>query len=123
MSALKKILIIEDNSAIRELLTTILQDAGFQVIPSENGNAGLKALDSLSFDLVITDMVMPGKNGLSTIMEIKTRFPEQKIIAMSGSDKKKEFLETAVQFGASHFIGKPFTADDLLAAVAKVMPV
>ena len=61
MSALQKILIIEDNSAIRELLTTILQDAGFQVIPSENGNAGLKALDSLSFDLVITDMVMQGK--------------------------------------------------------------
>ena len=56
-------------------------------------------------------------------MEIKTRFPDQKIIAMSGSDKKKEFLETAVQFGASYFIGKPFTADDLLAAVAKVIPV
>lgn len=123
MSALKKILIIEDNPAIRELLTTILQDAGFQVIPSENGNAGLKALDSLSFDLVITDMVMPGKNGLSTIMEIKSRFPKQKIIAMSGSEKKKEFLETAVQFGACRFIGKPFTEDDLLATIAEVLAV
>ena len=78
------ILIIDDNEEIRTLWTEVLEEEGHEVIQAESGVVGVKIARARKLDVIVTDIMMPDKDGLETIMEIQSHNPTAKIIAVSG---------------------------------------
>ena len=117
------ILIIDDDLQICLFLRRALEKLGHQVTEAHDGRKGLAAHQAAPADLVITDLVMPGMEGIETIMEFKRRYPGTKIIAMSGGGvgKGTDYLSMAGKFGALRTIAKPFTIAELAAIVAEVL--
>jgi DNA-binding response OmpR family regulator len=115
----KRILIIDDDLAVRDTLIVILEERGYEVITAVNGQQGLAVFRREQPDLLVTDIVMPVKEGLQTIREIREERPDMKIIAISGGSRteRHDFLEIARQLGAWDVIVKPFDADDFVARV------
>jgi len=116
-----RILVIDDDPDIRAMLEQILKSAGHEVILAADGREGMERHRSSPADLVITDLYMPNQEGLETIHEFRTRFPEVAIIAMSGRAAAVTMLSVAQKFGAVAVLHKPFAADELIAAVAKAL--
>lgn len=118
-----KILVIDDDDLVRMTARNILQKAGCVVFEATSGLTGVKLFKSESPSVVITDMLMPDKEGLETITEIRSLNPETKIIAMSGggSSKNMAYLQMAQKVGADHSIKKPFKPDELLSAIKIVL--
>jgi len=116
-----RILVIEDDEAYRLLLAKVLIEAGYDVVEAADGNEGLKAAWSKSPNLVITDLVMPGKEGIETITELRRSLPSTSVIAMSGAGHASTYLQLASKLGAHYALAKPFPRDALLAAVDKVL--
>lgn len=114
---MKRILVIDDDAQLRQMLTTLLTRKGFQVKTAENGKAGLDLAQRHRFDLVITDIFMPEKEGLETIQEFRQRFAGTPLIAISGGSKAfpiGNFLNVARQLGAVACLEKPFPMETLL---------
>jgi len=125
MNAMKKtILVIDDVEQIRKLLNKILKGSGYRVVAASNGDEGLRILEETPIDLVITDMVMPEKMGMDVIMEIKEKYPQTKVIAISGGgDFGPELeLDLARLLGVKT-LQKPFTQEEILDLVKKLMTV
>jgi len=114
-----RILIIDDDILMRKLLTDMLEHAGHEVYSVPDGKAGLKATEETSFDVVITDMVMPEYSGISFITDLLSKDPDAKIIAISGGGTidAQRYLSIAELIGAQHILSKPFSTKELLAAV------
>jgi CheY-like chemotaxis protein len=116
------ILLVEDDEGVRDILHKTLVAAGHDVEDAENGAVALAAYRRQPRDLVITDLVMPEKNGLETIMELRRLNPAVKIIAISGGGRNlglgELYLDSARLFGAGKILAKPFTSAALLKAVA-----
>ena len=111
---------IDDSIAIRELLRKPLADAGLTVVEAANGDIGLETLRNLAVEVVVTDLLMPGKEGLETIGDIREIYGEQiKIIAMSSMS---EYLEVARELGADQTIVKPFKVHKVLELVVDFCP-
>ena len=117
------ILIIDDEEDIRQILAALLSRMGHGVREAANGAEGLKLYRDRAADLVITDLVMPEKEGLSTIMELRQLQPAVRIIAMSGglAHDPKLYLNMAQKLGADHVLRKPFQLEDLQAAIATTL--
>jgi DNA-binding response OmpR family regulator len=115
----KRILIIDDDLAVRHTLTAVLEERGYEVIAAANGQLGIAAFRRERPDLLVTDIVMPVKEGLQTIREIRQEQPDMRIIAISGGSRteRHDFLEIARELGAWDVIVKPFDPDDLAARV------
>lgn len=115
-----KILIIEDEEMVRTTIQQILLKAGYEVEVSSNGKLGLEKQKKKPADIVVTDIIMPEKDGIETTIEIRDHFPNTKIIAISGGGRIKNlnFLEYAKQMGADVILAKPFTREELLGAIA-----
>ena len=120
---MKKILIIDDDELIIMTLRNVLTKEGFEVFKAENGNIGLELYKTHKPDLVITDMLMPDKEGLETISELKAIAPNCKIIAMSGggSTQNMTFLELAKKIGADRVMQKPVRPADIIQTVKGLM--
>jgi len=118
-----KILVIEDDNNFRSILVTMLQRAGYEVIQAENGNEALKHCRMNRPDLVLTDIIMPDKEGLETIQELLAVCPGVKIIAMSGGGRlgPNSYLPLAEKFGAKKTLQKPFLREELLTAIIEVL--
>lgn len=116
------ILVIDDDAAMRRLMVRTLSDQ-YRVIEAENGQEGLKLLDLEKPDLVITDILMPQKEGIETIREVQDRAPGTKIIAISGGGMSHNlmFLDVARAFGADAVLAKPFRPNQLIEAVDKAL--
>ncbi len=108
---------------MRESLAKVLQACGFEVTMAGDGVEGIATFRANPTDLVITDLVMPKKEGLETIMELHREFPNAKIIAMSGGTRHDEtvFLRAAQKLGAHRWLQKPFGMDQLLGAVNELL--
>jgi DNA-binding response OmpR family regulator len=117
-----RVLLIEDDDLFRKSLRLMLQNRGFAVTEAIDGVAGLKCLQSESFDLIITDLIMPEKEGVQMIREIRQRHPSIKIIAISGGGRIEpgEHLPTARKVGANACLRKPFSMESLFTAISKV---
>ncbi len=112
------ILVIDDDGQIRGLLVRLLQLSGHSVAAAENGSVGLKILGNRNFDLVVTDIFMPEKEGFETIREIKKNYPWMKILAISGGDAQgNNFLSMAKPLGADGTLGKPFDNEEIISLV------
>ena len=111
-----KILVIDDEVLVRQTLARILAGSGYQVIDAKDGNDGIEAVRRERPDLVITDILMPEKEGLETIMELRRESPATKIIAISGGGDtgNLEYLQAARRLGACDALAKPFGAHELL---------
>lgn len=118
------ILIIDDEPEVRGLLCRILADEGHRVIEADNGAVALKVIGRNQPDLVITDILMPDKDGIETIQEMRLLHPGLKIIAMTGGGRYQgfEYLDVAKALGADALLNKPFRAAQISALVADLMP-
>lgn len=114
-----QILIIDDDVQIRLLIRRILENEGHGVLEAADGKKGIMLLKNNNIDLVITDIIMPEKEGLETIIDIRHDFPETKIVAISGGGKTglPNFLPAAKKFGAHRILSKPFGKNEILDVV------
>lgn len=114
------VLVIDDEEPIRRLLRLILTRAGHDVMEAGDGNEGLALLRDHNADLVVTDLVMPNKEGIETIMELRRAHPATPIIAISGGGHNQPctYLDLARKLGASHVFEKPLDRHAFLEAVA-----
>ncbi len=119
-----RILVIDDDAQVRTVLLKSLERDGYQVMDAPNGKVGMKLFQEEPFDLVITDIVMPEKEGIETIGELRHYFPETKIIAISGGGrnlKANVVLHTAKILGAHCTLFKPFEIEKFLNTVKHVL--
>ena len=118
-----KILLVDDDALVRDSLAIALESAGYEVVPAVNGDEGLKALASETFDLVVLDMLMPEREGIETIREIRQTGQLVPVLAISGGDKTgwSDFLRMASALGANDTLAKPFTASELLRRVERLL--
>ena len=120
---MNKVLVVEDDRAIREMCTVILEGENYTVLKADNGKEATKVLDEESdIDLIITDIIMPEKEGIQFIREVKRTYPDIKILAISGGGAidAKQYLELAQNLGADSILEKPFDDQDLLKAIDKL---
>jgi DNA-binding NtrC family response regulator len=107
------ILVVDDESAIRENLELLLSDANYKVTLAENGTEGLKKLESEFFDLVLLDVMMPDKNGLEVLREIHLSSPETAIIMITAFGTIENAV-SAIKAGAADYVTKPWDNEKLL---------
>ena len=118
-----RILVIDDDAEIRSILRQMLERAGYEVVDAPDGVEGIRLYRENPADLVITDIIMPKKEGLETIVDLKVEFPEVKIVAMSGGGTvgPDSYLQIAEGFGAIRIFTKPFKMEELVAAVHEIL--
>lgn len=116
------ILIVDDEPGIRELLGMILEAAGHSVAAAEDGVEAPKVMASRDVEIVITDLLMPERDGLEFIAELRSKYPKVKIIAMSGGGHiaRDSYLRIARNFGAHYLLEKPFSQAGVLSAIERV---
>ena len=117
------ILIIDDEIQIRKMLRQILEKEGYKIFTASNGQEGLKIFKNNPTDLVITDLIMPEKEGIELILELRRDYPDTKIIAISGGGKigPEEYLEIVKKFGVQFTFSKPIKREELIKAVKDLM--
>jgi len=118
-----RILVIDDEEAIREVLEVMLTGEGYEVIEAADGRDGMKRFQENPFDLVITDLIMPEKEGIETIIDLRRHYPQVKVIAVSGGGivPGADYLTVAQAVGAHRVFEKPFVVADLLKAVKDLL--
>ncbi len=121
---MSKVLVIDDDRMVRETVKIILESAGHTVVLASNGREGLKTFAADTPDIVITDILMPEKEGIETIAELRRLKPDLPIVAISGGGRigNMNFLKLAESFGANHTLTKPFEPEEILRLVAELTP-
>ncbi|MGD8990565.1 MAG: response regulator [Desulfobacterales bacterium] len=118
-----RILIIDDESQIRSMLRLMLERGGYEVIEAADGMEGIRQYRDNPADLIITDLIMPNKDGIGMIIELKKEFPRVKIIAMSGGgvNRPEGYLDGAKKLGATRTLTKPIDRDEMLNAIKETL--
>ena len=106
---------------LREVLAAALSHAGHTVVQADGGRQGEKIFRAEPADLVITDLVMPDREGLETIMALRRERPDLPIIAMSGGMRSPVYLALAAKLGAQRTLAKPFAPEVLLRAIDELL--
>ncbi len=114
-----RILVIDADYEIRMLLRKMLEMAGHRVIEASNGEEGIRLYSQNPMDLIITDILMPEKDGVEALLELRTDFPDIKVIVISG--KGKYLLPTASEFGALRVFEKPLKMQEILSTVKELL--
>ena len=118
-----RILLIDDESEIRKLFIKKLAGRGYEIIEAYDGKEGIKLYHETRPDLVITDLVMPEKEGIETITELKREFPDVKIIAISGGGRNvpDAYLQLAKNLGAERTFTKPIDWPELIKTIGELL--
>lgn len=118
-----RILVIDDDEQVLDMLYESLTREGFDVLKASNGEQGLRIYRQEPVDLIITDILMPEKEGIETIIELRQDFPDVKIIAMSGGGRigTKDYLHLAKIFGVQRTFTKPVAREQLLDAIKELL--
>jgi DNA-binding response OmpR family regulator len=117
------VILIEDDMDYLELMKNALESAGFSVLTASNGNEGIRLFSGNPCSLVITDILMPGKEGFETILALKQLLPTVRIIAISGggnTGRGEDLLRHAKAFGAHGTMSKPIVMKELVSMVRKL---
>ena len=119
---MSRILIIDDDALLRDLLTKMLIRNGHQVVTAEDGRQGLLKFQQFNPDLILTDIIMPKKDGIEVIIKLLQFCPTLPIIAMSGGGRivTADNLNAALMLGAKGILYKPFTYKQLQTVIAEV---
>lgn len=117
------ILLVDDEELIRFTLCEVLEAAGHAVVAVKNGAEALQRLAGGAFDIVVTDIVMPVKEGVETIAEIKASYPGLRILAISGGGRlgADGLLDRARSVGADAILRKPFNGEEFLARISAML--
>ena len=117
------ILIIDDEPQIRSMLKLMLERDGYEVAEAPDGIEGIRIYRQNPADLIITDLIMPNKDGIGVIIDLKKEFPNVKIIAMSGGglNKPEGYLKGAKKLGAVCTLTKPIDRGEMLRAIKDVL--
>ena len=119
---MKRVLIVDDNADSREILRSLLELEGYEVHLARDGEQALQLQRSAPADVVLTDIFMPDKDGVETIRDLCSEFPQTKIIAMSGAaNYKVDYLSLSLELGAAKVLRKPFDSEALLQALREVL--
>lgn len=120
---LARILIIDDDNDVRDVLRQMLEREGYEVDDACTGDDGVRIFNEQRQDLVITDILMPGMGGVQTIMELRLLAPDVKIIAISGGDQiaPEYYLKMIKNFGTLCEMKKPIMREPLLQAVKSIL--
>jgi CheY-like chemotaxis protein len=128
-----KILIVDDEEHVRAALKQVLERAGYEVVVAATGNEGLELMQREGADLVITDVIMPGIDGITTARKIREKFRDTRIIVISGGGKAapepyepdaistRSYLASANSAGADRTLTKPFDRQEILRAVKNLL--
>ncbi len=116
-----RIVVVDDEQDICDVSCLLLEKSGYEAVSFEGGQQALDAMEKESFDLVLTDMLMPDMDGVELITEIRRRDPEQVILAMSGGGHapKESYLQIAKLYGVQGVIPKPFNREKLVEALVE----
>jgi CheY-like chemotaxis protein len=116
------ILIIDDDDQFRAMLCQLIERNGHDVTEASGGKEGIRLYRENPADLVITDIIMPGKDGIETIQELKKDFPHIKIIAISGGGRlsPQDYLLLAKMLGAQRILSKPIELAELSKAIEEL---
>jgi CheY-like chemotaxis protein len=117
-----KVLVVEDNEDLRSLLEATLRREGFEVLAACDGDEALQVLGERRVDIIVTDLFMPERDGVETIVAIREKFPGLQIIAMSGwqSSRGPDYLAVAREIGAAATLRKPFEPPELVRIVRRL---
>ena len=118
---MKRILVIDDEELVLTFLENILVEEGYEVVTAKNGEEGLELFEAQPADLVITDIIMPKRDGLDTILQLKKSVPDLPVIAISagGNIPKERYLAVASYMKNTITIPKPFSREEILGAIDK----
>lgn len=116
-----RLLVIDDNPAFLRSLVRLLAVHGLDVAVARNGREGLAIFRRISPAVVLTDILMPVQDGISTLMAMRRERPGVKIIAMSGGGLKSDFLTVAKKLGADSTVEKPFDVGELAALIRRYL--
>lgn len=119
-NAKQVILIVDDEEGLREGLSKLLEGEGYAVIAAETGEEALQILQQSHIDLVLTDMRMPGMDGIELLKKIRERHGELGVIILTGYGQIESYIE-AMNFGAIEYVSKPFKVNELKFIVNKVL--
>ena len=120
MSVVPHLLFIDDEATLRGLMAERLTERGFDVVEADSGERALQLLDQFAFDVVITDLRLPGIDGARVIEAARDRYPGIVAIVITGFGTVKDAVD-AMQRGASDFVEKPFQFDELMHVLQKAM--
>ena len=120
---MKRILVIDDDIALLELIQRWLENAGYETMIATNGMKGLETQRKNPADLIITDIFMPGREGTGLLMDVRDEFPQTKVFVISGGGGVNgvDYLELAGLLGANRVFKKPFERKEFMSAVQKVV--
>jgi CheY-like chemotaxis protein len=115
----KTVLVVDDDKLVLAIYKFAFEDYGYRVLLADDGNAALRTLEGQQVDVVFLDILMPEKEGLETLLEIKQRLPDVAVFVMSGGGMrgKHDFLTVAKKFGATGIVKKPATPRELIALI------
>lgn len=119
----KRILLVDDDDDFRKMLQLSLLDMGYDVVEARDGSEAVSLMAALPPDVVLTDLIMPGKEGLETIRTLKKTHPALRIIAMSGGGRASahNYLKIAAAMGADRVLAKPFSNDEIKLTVETLL--
>ena len=116
-----RVLVIDDNADARATIKWLLESEGFDVALAANGAEGLELQHGQPASIVVTDIFMPEKDGIETIIELRETYPEAKIVVVSGgSSRGADFLGVASQLGAAKTLKKPYDPEHLIDIVREL---
>jgi CheY-like chemotaxis protein len=114
--------VIDDDARLREAICSILNRAGYTTVQADDGAVGLEVVAREKPSVVLTDIVMPNREGIETIQILKSKFPHIPVLAMSGSHSPgKNYLEWAEAIGADDCVAKPFGPAELLRKIGELV--
>jgi len=118
-----RIIVIDDQEPIRRIVRRALEQEGHEVLDASEGEMGMQVLERHTADVVITDIFMPGQDGILTLRQIRKKFPAVKVIVISGGDSTGllDLRHDAELLGAVKSLQKPFTAAELIQTVRDVL--
>lgn len=117
----KRVLVVDDEPSITDLISVILTENGYEVSIANAGKRGLKQFESVEPDLAITDIVMPDMEGIKLITALVKKKKDIPVIVMSGNIISRKFLKTARLFGAKAALTKPFTIQELTETIDRIL--
>jgi len=114
-----KILIVDDSAFMRNMIKNVLKDGNHEITEAANAEEAMKAYEEAKPKLVFMDIILPGKNGVEILKEIKAKDSEANVVMCTSVGGQQKIIDESVEAGAADFITKPFKPEDILKVISR----